>query len=150
MGGVADARGGARADHGVMSTGSGIQGHTRMGSAGMRGSPRRGAVAVLAWLACSLVFATSASATWLPFDEPADLSASGQSAGTPQVAFDASGNAVAVWYRSNGTNYVVQSSFRPAGTAFAAPVNLSASGQTAPGPTVAFEPPGKARAVWGG
>src|SRR4051794_14456510 len=109
MGGVADARGGARADHGVMSTGSGIQGHTRVG------------MAVVAWLACSLVFATSASAGAPVFAAPVDLSALGQNADLAQVAFDASGNALAVWSRFNGANYIVQSSYRPAGGTFAAP-----------------------------
>jgi hypothetical protein len=64
------------------------------------------------------------------------------------VAFDASGNALAVWDRSNGTNQIVQSSFRPAGGAFAAPVDLSATGQDASAPQVAFGASGKAIAVW--
>ena len=77
-----------------------------------------------------------------------DLSASGQNAFQPQVAFDASGNALAVWIRSNGTNYIVQSSSRPAGGAFAAPVDLSAIGQDGLQPQVAFDASGNALAVW--
>ncbi|MGH4010069.1 MAG: hypothetical protein ACRDTH_18265, partial [Pseudonocardiaceae bacterium] len=39
---------------------------------------------------------------------PVDLSADGQDASGPQVAVDAQGNVVAVWYRFNGTNWTVQ------------------------------------------
>jgi hypothetical protein len=40
---------------------------------------------------------------------PVDVSAAGQNAYGPRVAVDGQGNAVAVWYRSNGTNLIVQS-----------------------------------------
>jgi hypothetical protein len=83
-----------------------------------------------------------------PFAAPVDVSTSGQNAADPQVAFDASGNALAVWDRSNGTNLIAQAAFRPAGDAFAAPVDLSAGGQDALAPQVAFDPSGNALAVW--
>jgi hypothetical protein len=82
------------------------------------------------------------------FGAPVDLSATGHDAGNPQVAFDRSGNAVAVWARSNGSNNIVQSSFRPAGGAFGATVDLSATGQSALLPQVAFDASGNALAVW--
>jgi hypothetical protein len=82
------------------------------------------------------------------FAAPVDLSAAGEDAVEPQVAFDPSGNALAVWARSDGSNDIVQSSFRPAGGAFAAPTDLSAAGQSAFTPQVAFDGSGNALAVW--
>jgi hypothetical protein len=41
---------------------------------------------------------------------PDDLSVHSQAVGSPQIAVDASGNATAVWWRSNGTHSIVQSS----------------------------------------
>lgn len=77
-----------------------------------------------------------------------DLSATGQSAFDAQVAFDAAGNAVAVWYRYNGTHYIVQAAVRPAGGAWQAAQDLSASGQNASEQQVALDAAGNALAVW--
>jgi hypothetical protein len=84
--------------------------------------------------------------TWV---SPRDLSASDQHAIEPQVGLDASGNAVVVWRRSNGSNDIVQSS-RSAngGVSWSTPVNLSASGQDADHPQVAVDGSGNAVAVW--
>jgi hypothetical protein len=80
---------------------------------------------------------------------PVDLSVAGQSAFSPQVAFDPQGNAVAVWERSNGTNFIVQGAVGPAGSGvWQAPVDLSAVGQNAESPQVAFDRQGNAVAVW--
>ncbi|MGZ6662729.1 MAG: hypothetical protein ACXVHL_36000 [Solirubrobacteraceae bacterium] len=49
------------------------------------------------------------------FGAPQDLSAAGQDAHVPQVAVDRRGDAIAVWSRSNGTNYIVQAAARAAG-----------------------------------
>jgi hypothetical protein len=54
------------------------------------------------------------------FGAPQDLSAAGQTANDPQVAVDGQGNAIAVWSRSNGTNYIVQAAVRAAGPQTAA------------------------------
>src|SRR5258708_29571052 len=43
------------------------------------------------------------------FGAPVDLSDTSQRAVEPQVKFDASGNALAVWHGSDGTNKIVQS-----------------------------------------
>ena len=48
------------------------------------------------------------------FGAPQDVSAAGQKAGFPEVAVDGQGNAIAVWSRSNGTNYIVQAAARAA------------------------------------
>ena len=82
------------------------------------------------------------------FGEPVDLSASGQNAADPQIALDPAGNAIAIWSRSDGTHTIVQATVRPAGGAFGMPVDLSASGQSADWPQLAFDQAGEAIAVW--
>jgi hypothetical protein len=79
---------------------------------------------------------------------PTDLSAAGQFMQDPQVAMDAHGNAVAVWWGFKGRNYIVQSVVRPAGGAWQAPVDLSAAGQDASSPQVRVNAQGNAVAVW--
>ncbi|MHA2429106.1 MAG: hypothetical protein ACXADB_13885, partial [Candidatus Hermodarchaeia archaeon] len=45
------------------------------------------------------------------WNQPAiNLSEAGQDALRPQVAMDETGHAVAVWRRSNGSNYIIQES----------------------------------------
>ncbi|HEX3361786.1 MAG TPA: PKD domain-containing protein [Solirubrobacterales bacterium] len=82
------------------------------------------------------------------WEAPVDLSVAGRNAETPQVAVDPGGDAVAVWYRDNGANYIVQAASRPAGGSWEAPVDLSAAGRNAFAPQVAFDPGGDAVAVW--
>jgi hypothetical protein len=61
-----------------------------------------------------------------------NVSKDGQDAGTPRVALDGSGNAVATWTRCNGSNWIVQASTRPALLdAWTAAVDLSQSGHDA-------------------
>ncbi len=79
---------------------------------------------------------------------PVDLSASGQDAGSPQLAVAADGTTTATWRRSNGTHFIVQASTRPPGGAFGAPVDLSASGQTAEAPQLAVVADGTTTATW--
>jgi len=82
------------------------------------------------------------------FGAPQDLSAAGQKAGFPEVAVDGQGNAIAVWQRFDGTNYIMQAAVRAAGGSFGAPQDLSAAGQTANDPQVAVDGQGNAIAVW--
>ena len=86
-----------------------------------------------------------AAPAWLA---PQDLSAAGQGAYDPQVAFDGQGNAIAVWSRFDGTNFIVQAAARAAGGSFGAPQDLSAAGQKAGFPEVAVDGRGNAIAVW--
>jgi hypothetical protein len=79
---------------------------------------------------------------------PLQLSAAGQNAETPQLAVDAAGDAVAVWSRSNGSNYIVQSATMAAGGGWGAPLDLSAPGADAKGPQVAVDGAGHFVAVW--
>jgi hypothetical protein len=83
--------------------------------------------------------------TW---STPVDLSASGQSAYNPQVSVDSTGLATAVWFRSDGSNYIIQSSTSQSGGTWSTPVDLSASGQTAYDPQVSVDSTGLAIAVW--
>ncbi|MDQ3765420.1 MAG: hypothetical protein M3460_29395 [Actinomycetota bacterium] len=79
------------------------------------------------------------------------LSAVGQNAFNPQVAVDGQGNAVAVWQRNTDNftpNGFVQATVRPAGGAWQAPINLSASDQPAYEPQVAVDGQGNAVVVW--
>jgi hypothetical protein len=80
---------------------------------------------------------------------PVNLAVSGRDALYPQLAVYGSGNAVAVWQRFDGRNYIVQSSgSSDGGVSWSTPVNLSASGQFAENPQVAVDGSGNAVAVW--
>jgi hypothetical protein len=71
-----------------------------------------------------------------------------QSASTPSVAIDPSGNAVAVWTRSDGTNLRIQAAYRPAGGPFQPATTVSASGQDASAPTISMDNSGNALVAW--
>ena len=103
----------------------------------------------VAGLVCCLVLGGGAGSAWAPaWLAPQDLSAAGQDAYDPQVAFDGQGNAIAVWSRFDGTNFIVQAAGRAAGGSFGAPQDLSAAGQKAGFPEVAVDGQGNAIAVW--
>ena len=83
------------------------------------------------------------------FDTPADLSATGQNASQPQIAIGPDGATTIVWQRSNGTNNIIQTATRPAGSAtFSTPADLSATGQNASIPRIAIGPDGATTIVW--
>ena len=91
-----------------------------------------------------------AGGTW---QAPVDLSAAGQHASSPQVAVDAHGNTVAVWYRFTGpdtgpsTGSIVQGAVRPAGGTWQAPVDLAVGGNVFAA-QLAVGAQGDAVAVW--
>ncbi|HEY5332546.1 MAG TPA: hypothetical protein VIJ21_03300, partial [Solirubrobacterales bacterium] len=87
----------------------------------------------------------TAAGAW---SRPAALSATGENAVAPQVAIDATGEAVAIWKRFDGAHSIVQSASRAAGAAWSRPVNLSAPGRNAEEPDVAIDAAGEAVAVW--
>ena len=97
----------------------------------------------------SLVAAPATAApTWRPVTNLfADLSAAGGSAFTPAIGVDVAGNSTVVWSRWNGTQYVVQASYRPVGGTFGAPVDL-AGGRQVVDPQVVVDPAGNATAIW--
>lgn len=77
-----------------------------------------------------------------------EVSEAGENAYRPQVAIDGSGDAVAVWDRSDGVHTIVQAASRPAGGSWGAVTNLSASGESAVEARVAIDPAGDAVAIW--
>jgi hypothetical protein len=85
-----------------------------------------------------------------PWSTPvANLSEAGEDAGSPQVAVDANGTAIAVWNRSDGSNTIVQASSRPSGGSWTTPAdNLSEAGQDAWAPQVSVDANGAATVVW--
>ena len=74
------------------------------------------------------------------------ISDAGADSFEPQVAFDPSGNAIAVWtYFSGGTGRTF-SAFRPAGGSFGGGQGISSAGTNAP--QISIDSTGKAVAVW--
>ncbi len=86
------------------------------------------------------VLAPMAQAEWLP---PVAISATGDYAASPHVALDSEGNATAVWDRWNGSDTVVESSFRPADSPGARPKTSRSrdwKGNSFPAPTMRSPP----------
>ena len=80
---------------------------------------------------------------------PVDLSLAGQDASDPQVAIDASGNIIVIWKRSDGSNFIIESSQSVmGGTSWSTPVELSSPGQDAMTPQLALSSSGNAVVVW--
>jgi PASTA domain-containing protein/PKD domain-containing protein len=98
--------------------------------------------AAIAVLACAAP--VSAAPIWLATE---DLTPAGSLA-APEVAFDPVGNAAAVWTKSVTGGRSVQASFRPAGGAWGAPVDVSSLTQYANAPQVALDAAGNAVAAW--
>lgn len=89
------------------------------------------------------------SSTWATANQIQTLSTAGQNASSPQVAINASGEAVAVWSRSNGTNTIIQASVLSAGSStWTTPQDISDAGQNAAAPQIAIDSSGNAVVVW--
>ena len=82
------------------------------------------------------------------WSEPQQLSASGGGAQEGQLAVGPGGSLVAVWYRSDGSNYVIQATERPPGGSWSEPVDLSKPGESAQSPRIGLDAAGDATAVW--
>ena len=111
---------------------------------------RRLALVVTAGALGATLAATPAVAapTWRPVTNLfADLSAAGGSAFTPAIGIDAAGNSTVVWSRYNGTQYVVQASYRPVGGAWTAPVDI-AVGRMIFDPQLVVDAAGNETAIW--
>jgi hypothetical protein len=87
----------------------------------------------------------AANGTWSP---TATISTEGRDAYEPQVAFDPSGNAIAVWTQYNGAHSRTHAAFRPVGGSFGGVQAISPSGQDAVAPQISIDSTGKAIAVW--
>ena len=85
------------------------------------------------------------------FSAVLDLSATGQSASTPEVAIDNAGRSTYVWARPDGTRTRIQSRFLTAAGAFGAGVDdLSSDDRNGSSPQVALDPNNTAVALWVG
>ena len=78
----------------------------------------------------------------------ATISQAGRDAFEPDLAFDPSGNAIAVFTQWDGAHRRIHAMFRPAGGSFGGDQTISASGQDANAPRLAIDSSGKAIAVW--
>ena len=94
-----------------------------------------------------LVFASSAQAT-PTFLSAINISDAGQDGFEPDVAVDPSGNVIAVWTRSDGTNFRIQYSTRTASGSWAPSTTISDPGQSASNPDVAIDNTGNALVAW--
>ena len=93
--------------------------------------------------------APAGAAATLTWTAPQTLSTAEFNASTPQVGFDAKGNATVVWAESDGTNSSIHVATGPPGgflTVQTAP--LSGAGVKATHPELAVAPDGSATAVW--
>lgn len=86
-----------------------------------------------------------AGGDWL---EPDDLSVAGEDAGSPKVAIDAAGTAIAVWQLSDPGENEIRAAVRPMGDEWSAPDDLSEAGDNAQSPRVAMNDAGDAVAAW--
>lgn len=101
-----------------------------------------------AWLALAVVApSASAAPSWVA---PQDISGSTEATAFPEVSVNATGDAVAIWYRDVGSKTIVEAVERPAGGAWSEPVVLSdPAGENEPTNThVALDTAGNAVAVW--
>ena len=76
------------------------------------------------------------------------ISDPGQSASSPAISTDPSGNMLAVWTRFDGTNGRIQAAYRPAGGSFGTPATVSTAGGDANQPQVSMDSGGKALVTW--
>lgn len=85
------------------------------------------------------------STFWTPVEDVSH----DESAGSPQVAIDALGNAKAVWTYFNGSNIQIKSAILKMGaTSWTKPQDLSDSGQNSSSPCIGMDPKGNAVALW--
>jgi hypothetical protein len=111
------------------------------------------AIVVVLLIACSpSIGARAAGAAVAPFGAPVSLTAAEGNALAPQVAVNARGDAVAVWYEWVGEGSVVRSSWRPAGGSWSPAVALSTTDgvRFIHDVDVALTSKGEAIAVWTG
>ena len=66
----------------------------------------------------------------------------------PQVSFDSAGNAIAVWYQSDGTYNRIYSNRYVAGTGWGLAAAIETNANTASDPQVSFDSAGNAISVW--
>lgn len=82
------------------------------------------------------------------FGAAVDLSSGTKDARFPSVAMDPAGNVLVAWVLNNGSNYIVQASYKPVNGSFSSPVDLSAGGQDATDAHAALDNAGNALVTW--
>ena len=108
-----------------------------------------GAVAVWRWSdGAFLVVQAAVRSKDGVWSAPEVLSGPGRSASQPQVAMDASGNAVVAWVRSNGSWLAAQVASRPAGGKWEAVQNLTQRGGNARHLDLTMNSRGDAAVTW--
>ncbi len=97
----------------------------------------------------SIVQASTRPAGSSTFGAAVNMSATTQHAYVPRVAVAVDGATTVVWYRYDGSNWIVQASTRPAGSSTFDPVvDLSAAGRDAYVPQLAVAVDGATTVVW--
>lgn len=76
------------------------------------------------------------------------LSAAGGNAGGVDITVNASGDAVAIWSRYNGSSFDVQTSYRPSGGVWSSPADIGQSNSYHPALHVDIDGAGNAAAIW--
>ncbi|NGX49828.1 MAG: hypothetical protein K940chlam5_01432, partial [Candidatus Anoxychlamydiales bacterium] len=93
-------------------------------------------------------YSTDGGANWNA--SPIDLSASGENIGDCQIALNNLDEAIAIWIRYNGSNYIVQTKYSTDGGATWSPsaTDLSEVGEDSRQPRIAINNLSKAIAMW--
>jgi PKD repeat protein len=110
------------------------------------------AIAIWAWEFGGPVIQTAFKPGGGAWQEPVDLSTFGEDATNPDIACDSQGDAIAVWNVKSATGgpEIIQSAYKPAGSVWQAPTDLSGADNSGYEPLVAFDGQGDAVAAWAG
>jgi LPXTG-motif cell wall-anchored protein len=100
-------------------------------------------------VATAIVLVTfPAAATGFIWSTPVDVHLTGQDAFDPVVTVDSTGLVTAVWFQSDGSNFVIRSSTSQSGGVWSTPVTLSEPGGDALDPQLTVDSTGLVTAVW--
>ena len=99
-------------------------------------------------IAAALLVAPAAAQATPTFLSAINISDPGQDGFEPEVAVAPDGTVIAVWTRSDGSNFRIQSANRTPNGAWSVAQTVSDPGEAASGPSIAVDPAGNALAVW--
>ena len=105
-------------------------------------------IAAATALALALTAAPAPAATEFTWSSPVQLSAAGQHAWTPDVAYSPNGSAVIAWGRYDGAQYVAQAVIRNANGTLGPVKTIATSSQVLGGPKVGIDAQGNALLAW--
>jgi hypothetical protein len=103
---------------------------------------------VILAIAAALLGVPAAAQATPTFLSAINISDPGQDGFEPEVAVAPDGTVIAVWTRSDGSNFRIQSSNRTPNGAWSAAQTISDVGEASSGPSLAVDPAGNAIAVW--